>query len=222
MNRRSGRPGALLVLGVVSVAAACGGTTGSAPPAHPRHVSTALAPQTTTASPTESTGGPSAPTGAWTGATLEITPTSLGAVALGMSWDQAQRGAGTALVAYGDGFSGPASGLHGTPPGTTGLEALSSSAGGGTVSCLTAIGAGGTTPAVTTPEGVGIGDTVQQLTATYGGSLHSYPASTGGGYSPAPGYVATTPRGTLSFWTTGGVVVQIATGSGASSGNRYC
>ncbi len=131
MNRRCGRLGALLALGGVFIAPACGSATGTAPPAHPRNASNALAVPSTTSTST-------APGGTWTSPSVVITPTSLGAVTLGMSSAQAEQGAGTALVVYGDGFSGPADGLHGTPPGTTTLETLSSAAGGSNVSCLTA------------------------------------------------------------------------------------
>lgn len=163
--------------------------------------------------------GKAARAGEWATATsLIITPDSLGAVRVGMSQAQAQAASGEPLSIYGDGFWGPASQETGRPPGSTGLGGVLGSR--EFVDCLVATGNSSDVPRVSTTAGVRLGDTIRKLLRIYGSSAHYYPASPHGGISPAPGYVVNTSAGDLSFWYTKGVVTEIATGPGASSGEE--
>ncbi|HEX6930840.1 MAG TPA: hypothetical protein VF162_01755, partial [Streptosporangiaceae bacterium] len=134
---------------------------------------------------------------------LTITPASLGGVTIGMTLARASAAAGGALVPVGDGVY--------YPRGKTGYGlSVRADGAGGTVSCVSAVGRPGG-PAVATPQGFRLGQTLAQLKAVYGSSLRYVPAPAGG-IQPLPGYVVTSNAGTLVFWTTKGIVTHIAAG----------
>jgi hypothetical protein len=140
-----------------------------------------------------------AASGRWTDRQLTITPTSLGAVRVGMPFDQAQQAAGITFNSGGDGYTDygrtnpayPQLWIGGGNAGTAGST-------GYPVRC---VGAGGTptAQAVVTPEGFHLGDSIQTLLSVYGSRATYVPAPTQGGITDNAGYVVSEPTGHLVF-----------------------
>jgi hypothetical protein len=148
--------------------------------------------------------------GLWADQTLTITTTSMGAVKVGMTVNQAEPAAGVRFDGSGDGFTYPTT----LPPGYPHLYL-----GHGCV------GAAATAPSpqtVSTPEGIRLGDTLTKLKSTYGPSLRYVP-SPGVGMSPTDGYIVPVTGGNLVFVldSTGNTIVRI-TGGGTDLTPSAC
>ena len=147
--------------------------------------------------------------GGWLSSPLTITPSSLGAVRVGMTLAAAQAAAGPNFDTSGDGFAYPTTLPAGYPHDF--VLALGSN---GVVRCVGAeIWPGWTSKSqsVTTPEGVRLGDSVQHLLAAYGSRARYEPAPRYG-ISTNAGYVVAESGGSLAFVVRGGVVAEIAGG----------
>jgi hypothetical protein len=175
---------------------------------------------------TPNTSSPSAPTpttatpAAWTAQELTITPTSLGAVAVGMSQTEAQTAAGITFDGSGDGFVYPTKLPTGFPHDYVGLRISSV-----IVTCVGAEIFPTTSPTaqtVTTPEGFRLGDSVAHLLAVYG-SRARYVAAPASGMTTNAGYVVKESVGNLVFVVGGSPqrIVEIAGGS-ATLGPNSC
>lgn len=136
------------------------------------------------------------PRGVWTESRLTITPSSLGAVRVGMTKSEAQTASGVAFGGTGDGFVYPTKLPAGYPHDYVGLAAPND-----TVVCVGASIFDQSTPPrpqTSTPEGVRLGDSVQQLIAVYGTRAHFVPAPKTGMTTNA-GYVVAESGGNLVF-----------------------
>ena len=123
-----------------------------------------------------------------------------------MTTGQASAAAGEKLVPVGDGVLYPG-GIT-----TSGLSVAANSS-NQTVSCVSAADRP-RTPAVVTPQGFRLGETLAQLKAVYGDRLRYVPAPASG-VTPLPGYVVAFSDGNLVFWVRNGKVVdRIAGGPG--------
>lgn len=146
----------------------------------------------------------------WTSPVLTITPTSLGAVKVGMTLTEAEFVAGVTFGNYGDGFASA------SPTGNPvlfvggGVGVLSAP---GTVRCLGArlVAGRAAGQVVTTPEGVHVGDPADRVAGVYGSAAHLVPAPTSG-LNPVPGYVVAEATGHLAFVTSGGLITEIIGG----------
>lgn len=128
--------------------------------------------------------------GLWSDAHLAITPTSLGAVKIGMSLQAAKDAAGVFIDVSGDGYYDSTQ----LPPGSLHLYVR-----GSTVTCV-GVGTSGTaTQRVVTAEGVAVGDPVSKVLATYSSRVKFVPAPAGGGMTSNSGYVVSSPGGDLVF-----------------------
>ena len=144
--------------------------------------------------------------GQWTGSSLTISPTSLGAVTIGMSLSQAQQAAGVAFDGTGDGFSYPTTLPSGFPHDfVSGIP---------TVTCLGAEAKQPASQAVSTPEGFQLGQSVQTLLSIYGSRATYKPAPTQGGMTNNAGYVVSEGSGNLVFVVgpDGSTITEIAGG----------
>jgi hypothetical protein len=137
-----------------------------------------------------------------------MTPTSLGAVKVGMTLPEAEVAAGAPLRPFPD--SGSITSQEGeclqaffsyTTKKVTGFVALQFRS-----AC----------PEITTTGGLRIGSTVGQLLAVYGKRAKFYASKPS--MSPSPGYVVSDSDGQLSFLVLKGVIVGIATGNESSCG----
>lgn len=165
----------------------------SRPPATPSTSPAASTPAAT--KPTSHT--PSSPppvlSGRWTDGTLVISAQSLGAVTRGMTLAQAQAAAGISLSSPGDGIYRP------TDHTIAGSTVLQFSWG---ATCFDASRSGGDPgTAVATAAGVGLGDPMSQIAATYGSAAKPFtadPSWTGAGNIPA-GILVQSGNGVLLF-----------------------
>jgi hypothetical protein len=145
---------------------------------------------------------------AWTRPTLVITPTSLGAVKLGMTRAQAESAAGEPFNGSGDGYVYPTALPAGYAHDFVGVT-------GDKVSCIGAADWSsatqqGLTQKVVTPEGVKLDDTVQHLLAVYPNAKY-IPAPPVGMTTDA-GYVVRQATGDLAFSVFQGQVRKISGG----------
>jgi len=167
----------------------------SSPPSVPTTTTTTIAPV-----------GSDAP---WTSPTLVITPTSLGAVKLGMTNAQAEAAAGQIFNGSGDGYEYPTALPAGSAHDFVGI---------GPGEKVTCVGAAdwssatkqGLTQHVVTPEGVKLDDTVRHLLAVYPNATY-IPAPPAGMTTDA-GYVVRQPTGDLAFSVFQGQVRKISGG----------
>lgn len=202
--RRAAAALAALVI-LVTVAASAnalrGSGSGAVPFANLPTTSTAPAPTpTTTPAPHDTTPDtqPATGTGPWSDQTLTITPQSLGRVQVGMTRDEAQAAAGYSFDAAGDGFLYRSTPPAGFPHDYVGMTGPS---GNETVVCVGASLRGGSKPlsqAISTAEGVHLGDTVQKLEAIYGSRARYVPPPASGMTTNA-GYVVAEAGGSLAF-----------------------
>lgn len=150
---------------------------------HPSTVAVAKAWLLSSPSPT--------PGSLWSSPLIEISPSSLGGVRLGMTVAQANRSAGVTFKVQGDGiYTSSSSG------GTSSLAVGSVAVSGTTVVCFGA-GASTSTQTVTTPQGFVVGETVTQLRDIYGSALVSY--HTPPGIANFSGYLVHGFGGTFVF-----------------------
>ena len=124
----------------------------------------------------------------WSSTELLITPTSLGAVHVGMTSTQAQTAAGAEFDGSGDGASYPTS----LPTGYPHLYVRANPK----VSCFGAQGGTGAQQVVTA-NGFALGDSVQTLLSKYGPQAHYVTAQAG--IDPESGYVVSSSDGDLFF-----------------------
>lgn len=132
----------------------------------------------------------------WTSRQLTITPTSLGAVRVGMTRSEAQAAAGVSFDGSGDGFVYSTRRPAGFPHDYVGLGAPND-----TVVCVGASIFDRSTAlqqAISTPEGFRLGDTVERLLGVYGTRAHFVPAPATGMTTNA-GYVVAESGGKLAF-----------------------
>jgi hypothetical protein len=189
----------MAVAAALVAVAACGSSAKTAATHQPS--ATALAPATTTTT----VPAPSK----WTDSTLTIDGSSLGAVKVGMTLDEAQRAAGVAFDGNGDSASYPTK----LPAGAAHPFVDSDS---GSVFCVGARASqsGQQTQGVSTPEGFHLGDSVAKLKAIYGSRLVFVPAPPTG-MDPHEGYTVTLPSGRLAFSASpNGKVYAIVAGKG--------
>ena len=142
--------------------------------------------------------------GLWADPQIIISPTALGAVHIGMTFEQAQDAAGLGFNGSGDGFFYPTN-----LPSASGHLYVGVSA-DQTVRCVGAE----LSESVSTPQGVRIGDSVRKLLATYGSQARFVPSPTDGGMTDYDGYIAMTQAGKLVFMLdrTNSTVTGIAAG----------
>lgn len=131
-----------------------------------------------------------APGGPWNSPELLITPGSLGAVRVGMTFAQAERAAGEALQQVGDGMVYPAS-----PPAH--VETLFGGMSGTRFVCVAAGTAQGSQQTVVTPQGYQLGDSLGRLRQVYGNSLIPY--HTPPGLADFAGFLVHANGGTFVF-----------------------
>lgn len=143
-------------------------------------------------------------TGKWTEPVIVITPTSLGAVKVGMSVADAEAAAGKRFDGFGDGAHYPKGSpeLYIVPPAP----------------CVGASGISTQSTTVVTLEGVRLGDNADRVTAVYGDRAQYVPAPTGG-RTPAEGYIVGFPDGQLAFAVYQGVITAIHAGPGVTPSN---
>jgi pimeloyl-ACP methyl ester carboxylesterase len=128
--------------------------------------------------------------GAWTGSMLTITPSSLGAVRIGMTQAQSDIAADALFQEQGDGAYSP------TLPNGSAYDYVS----GFPVRCVGAELSGSpVSQIITTPEGFRLGDSVQRLLAVYGARARYVPPPTRGGITNDAGYVVAEAGGNLDF-----------------------
>lgn len=142
------------------------------------------------------------PSGKWTDPVVVITPTSLGAVKVGMALPDAEAAAGVSFDGFGDGAHYP----KGIRPELY------------VVPNLPCVGVSGTdTPSKTvqTAEGVRLGDSADQITALYGNRARYIPAPTGG-RTPTEGYIVDFPDGKIAFAVASNVIRAIKAGPGVT------
>ena len=124
--------------------------------------------------------------GKWTDPVVIITPTSLGAVKIGMSLAEASAAAGIQIQAVGDG-------VNTVPAQSSGPELYMQ------INCVGASGGTQThSQVVETSDGVRLGDSADRIIAVYGDEARYVPAPQGG-RTPAAGYIVTFPDGNLAF-----------------------
>jgi hypothetical protein len=181
----------------------------------PPTVAPAIEPVTTT---TASSGSPSGTSFTpaqgidvtWASTALTITPTSLGAVKVGMTLAEAQYAAAVTFGNYSGGFASASS--AGNPllfvGGGVGIPSAP-----GTVGCVGAAVVAGkpASQVVTTAQGVHLGDSASRVTAAYGNAAHFVPAPASGS-NPVAGYVVSQTAGNLAFVIKNDTVAEIEGG----------
>jgi hypothetical protein len=152
------------------------------------------------------------PVGLWTDPSLVIDATSLGAVKVGTSLDQAQTAAGIVFDGTGDGVYFPTMLPTGFAHLFVDLEYNAFCVGASTTS---------DTPlqqVVRTREGFRLGDTVETLKSIYGSRLTYVPAPTTG-ISAQAGYVVSEPDGSIAFGVDPDGIVSVITAGHGFNGN---
>ena len=221
------RPSRPLILGLL-VLAGCGGQRlglpAVTPTPPPPTAAPAIVPVTTTTAPGGAPSGTSLSPAqgtdvTWQSTILTITPTSLGAVKVGMTLAAAQYAAAVTFGSYGDGYASAAP--TGSPllfvGGGVGIPSAP-----GSVGCLGAAVVAGK-PAgqvVTTFEGLRLGDPSSRVVAVYGSNARFVPAPASGA-NPVAGYVVAQANGNLAFVIKNNTVDEIE-GGGASLEPTSC
>lgn len=130
--------------------------------------------------------------GKWGDRTLVISSQGLGAVQIGMSFEEAGVVAGVKFRPVGDGVSNP---IWSRPPSFPYL--YMHSAPGFPVACVGAAG-DSSKQVIITPEGLRLGDSSAKVRTLYGSRAHYEPKPMGG-RDPRPGYVVYEHGGDLVF-----------------------
>ncbi|KAA0024911.1 esterase/lipase family protein [Antrihabitans cavernicola] len=148
-------------------------------------------------------GSAQAPSGQWSEANLSISASTLGAVKVGMTLDQAQEAAGSVFDGSGDGAHYPVP-KNGRPE----LYVV-----GNSVQCVGASGDNTGTPPqiIATAEGVRLGDNEDEVKRVYG-DLAQYVPAPPFGRTPSAGYVIAEKSGVLAFSIHNGKIVRIVGG----------
>lgn len=149
-------------------------------------------------------GGQQPTSGRWTEPVIVITPTSLGAVKVGMSVPEAEAAAGKPFDGSGDGAHYPKGSpeLYIVPPAP----------------CVGVSGPSTASTTVVTAEGVRLGDSADRIPAVYGGRAQYVPAPNFG-RTPAAGYIVGFHDGKLAFVVSQGIVTGIHAGPDVTPSN---
>jgi preprotein translocase subunit SecG len=144
--------------------------------------------------------------GKWTDPVVVITPTSLGAVKIGMSLTEASAAAGVTIKPVGDGVNSGRGQSNG-PELYMQIDCVGVSGGTRTYSQV-----------VETPQGVRLGDSADRITAMYGDRAQYVPQPQGG-RTPAEGYVVSFDDGKLAFAVYSNIIVAIHAGRDVTPSN---
>jgi hypothetical protein len=148
----------------------------------------------------------------WTDPVLTINGSSLGAVKIGMTFDEAQQASGVTFDGRGDG----AAYSNEMPAGDA--HPFINAQGQGPVNCIGAGGGAGLKQSVVTPEGFRLGDSLAKLKSVYGARLVYLPGPTAHDIYSHDGYVVAVPGGRLGFLADKGIVDEIVSGPSGFDG----